>query len=61
MATPLSPLEPRGVVLGALRQLVDPAFLPRAIHFVPRLPRNETGKLPRADLMALLRARQTEK
>jgi acyl-coenzyme A synthetase/AMP-(fatty) acid ligase len=45
-------------ILTALRPLMDPVFLPRAIHFVRRLPRNETGKLPRADLKALLREQQ---
>jgi len=45
-------------ILIALRKLVDPAFLPRTIHFLPRLPRNATGKLPRADLLALHLARR---
>jgi acyl-coenzyme A synthetase/AMP-(fatty) acid ligase len=33
-------------LLHALRQRIDAAFLPRPIHFVEALPRNETGKLP---------------
>jgi acyl-coenzyme A synthetase/AMP-(fatty) acid ligase len=33
-------------VLGALRQRVDAAFLPRRIVAVPALPREPTGKLP---------------
>jgi acyl-coenzyme A synthetase/AMP-(fatty) acid ligase len=33
-------------LLRALRQRIDAAFLPRPIHFVEALPRNETGKLP---------------
>jgi acyl-coenzyme A synthetase/AMP-(fatty) acid ligase len=31
----------------ALRARIDPVFLPRPLVFVPRLPRNDTGKLPR--------------
>ncbi|MHB1237911.1 MAG: AMP-binding protein [Gallionella sp.] len=41
-------------ILAALRLRVDPAFLPRPIHKVESLPRNATGKLPRASLAALL-------
>ena len=33
-------------LLAALRQRIDAAFLPRPLHFVDALPRNETGKLP---------------
>jgi 3-hydroxymyristoyl/3-hydroxydecanoyl-(acyl carrier protein) dehydratase len=32
-------------ILAALRRHLDPAFLPRPIHFVDALPRNATGKL----------------
>lgn len=42
-------------VLAQLAQSVDPAFLPRPLVLVPRLPRNEVGKLPRAQLLASLR------
>jgi len=42
-------------VLAKLAQAVDPAFLPRPLVLVPRLPRNEVGKLPRAQLLAALR------
>jgi acyl-coenzyme A synthetase/AMP-(fatty) acid ligase len=38
---------------AALRREVDPAFLPRHIHFVSALPRAETGKLPQSALEAL--------
>jgi len=34
-------------LMNALRRRVDAAFLPRPLHFVDALPRNETGKLPR--------------
>jgi acyl-coenzyme A synthetase/AMP-(fatty) acid ligase len=37
-------------LMGALRQRIDSAFLPRPLHFVDALPRNETGKLPRQAL-----------
>ncbi|HWY26201.1 MAG TPA: AMP-binding protein [Nevskia sp.] len=43
-------------ILDALRQNVDPAFLPRPLRRVERLPRNEVGKLPRALLLGLLKA-----
>jgi acyl-coenzyme A synthetase/AMP-(fatty) acid ligase len=42
-------------VLEKLAQAVDPAFLPRPLVLVSRLPRNEVGKLPRAQLLAALR------
>jgi acyl-coenzyme A synthetase/AMP-(fatty) acid ligase len=39
---------------AALRQRIDAIFLPRPVIFVDRMPRNATGKLPRAELLALL-------
>jgi acyl-coenzyme A synthetase/AMP-(fatty) acid ligase len=41
-------------ILDALRSRVDAVFLPRPLILLERLPRNATGKLPRADLQALL-------
>jgi acyl-coenzyme A synthetase/AMP-(fatty) acid ligase len=41
-------------ILDALRASIDPVFLPRPLRLVESLPRNETGKLPRAALLALL-------
>ncbi|MGI9435440.1 MAG: AMP-binding protein [Geminicoccaceae bacterium] len=41
-------------LIAALGQLIDPAFLPRPIRRVDRLPRNALGKLPRLQLLALL-------
>ncbi|MCW5580634.1 MAG: acyl-CoA synthetase [Luteimonas sp.] len=41
-------------VLRALRRSIDPVFLPRPLRRVAALPRNETGKLPRAALLRLL-------
>ena len=42
-------------LLHALRERIDPAFMPRPIHFVPSLPRNATGKLPQQALAELAR------
>lgn len=39
----------------ALRERIDPAFLPRPVHFVAALPRNATGKLPQQALAELAR------
>ncbi|KRG45225.1 AMP-ligase [Stenotrophomonas pictorum JCM 9942] len=41
-------------LLQELRMLMDPVFLPRPLRKVEALPRNETGKLPRDALLALL-------
>jgi len=41
-------------ILSALRAVIDPVFLPRPLHLVPHLPRNETGKLTREALLGLL-------
>jgi acyl-coenzyme A synthetase/AMP-(fatty) acid ligase/3-hydroxymyristoyl/3-hydroxydecanoyl-(acyl carrier protein) dehydratase len=46
----------------ALRERIDAAFLPRPLLFVDALPRNDTGKLPRnvlAALVARMRASDT--
>lgn len=37
----------------AMRERIDPAFLPRPIHFLASLPRNATGKLPQQALAQL--------
>ena len=41
-------------ILDVLRRGIDPVFLPRPLRRVSELPRNETGKLPRAALLRLL-------
>ena len=46
-------------LLAILREHIDPIFLPRPLLFVESLPRNSTGKLPRAALQALFN--QTQK
>jgi acyl-coenzyme A synthetase/AMP-(fatty) acid ligase len=43
-------------LLAALRERIDPAFLPRPLLFVAQLPRNATGKLPQEALRALAAA-----
>jgi acyl-coenzyme A synthetase/AMP-(fatty) acid ligase len=48
-------------LLAALRECIDPVFLPRPLLFVDALPRNRTGKLPREAMQALLQARVTQK
>jgi acyl-coenzyme A synthetase/AMP-(fatty) acid ligase len=37
----------------ALRERIDPAFMPRPVFFLPQLPRNPTGKLPQQVLAEL--------
>lgn len=41
-------------LMQALRERIDPLFLPRPLLFVAALPRNATGKLPRQAAQALL-------
>ena len=48
-------------LLAALRERIDPVFLPRPLLFVDALPRNSTGKLPRAALQALFQSRSARK
>ena len=43
-------------ITAALRQLLDPAFLPRPLFRVAELPRNDTGKLSRQALLRLFAA-----
>ena len=38
-----------------LREKIDPAFLPRPLHIVDALPRNEAGKLTKSALVQLVR------
>lgn len=48
-------------LLAALREHIDPVFLPRPLLFVDTLPRNCTGKLPRAALQAVFQTYNTHK
>ncbi len=49
----VAPTLDEGVILAALRQSVDPVFLPRPLKRVEALPRSDAGKLPRAELLRL--------
>jgi acyl-coenzyme A synthetase/AMP-(fatty) acid ligase len=49
----VAPGMTRESILSALRQVIDPAFLPRPLLLVDALPRSETSKLPRAALLDL--------
>ena len=51
----VAPGRTREYILDALRARLDPVFLPRPLRLVATLPRNVTGKLPRGDLLQLLR------
>ena len=53
-ALAVAPGISEGEILEALRAQLDPVFLPRRLRRVERLPRNETGKLPRQVLLDLL-------
>jgi acyl-coenzyme A synthetase/AMP-(fatty) acid ligase len=48
-------------LLAALREHIDPVFLPRPLLIVDALQRNCTGKLPRAELQALFQTRSARK
>ena len=50
----VAPDKTRDAILLALRQRIDPVFLPRPLRLVDALPRNATGKLPRGSLLRLL-------
>jgi len=50
MAFVVAPGHTPSTLMEALRQRIDPAFLPRPLYLVDVLPRNATGKLPRQPL-----------
>jgi acyl-coenzyme A synthetase/AMP-(fatty) acid ligase len=54
MACVVAPGRSVAELTRALRELIDPVFLPRPLLLVDSLPRNATGKLPRPALQALL-------
>jgi len=54
----VAPQLTRAQVLAALRERIDAAFLPRPLVMVEKLPRQLTGKLPRAELHALAARRR---
>jgi len=43
-------------IAQTLRPQVDPVFVPRPIYLLDRLPRQETGKIARSDLLELFRS-----
>ena len=53
-ALAVAPGLDEATILRALRRGIDPVFLPRPLKCVAALPRNDTGKLPRAALLSLL-------
>jgi len=53
MAVVAAPGLSAEAVLAALLQRIDPAFLPRPLLLVDRLPRNPLGKLPREAVVRL--------
>jgi acyl-coenzyme A synthetase/AMP-(fatty) acid ligase len=53
MAFVVAPRRPKREIMAALRRAIDPAFLPRPLVKVERLPRAATGKLPLEALRAL--------
>ncbi len=55
MAFVVAPGVSSEVVMKALRNCIDPVFLPRPLYFVDALPRSATGKLTRDALQQLMR------
>jgi acyl-coenzyme A synthetase/AMP-(fatty) acid ligase len=53
-ALAVAPRLSEAAILAGLRESVDPVFLPRPLRRVAELPRNATGKLPRAALLSLI-------
>jgi len=49
----------RATILARLAENIEASFVPRKLYFVEQLPRNETGKLSRSDLLSLLAARDS--
>lgn len=56
-ALAVAPALDEAQILRHLQRGLDPVFLPRPLLRVDALPRNDTGKLPRDALLALLRGR----
>lgn len=55
MAFAVAPGLRAEAILSALRERIDPAFLPRPLILVDVLPRNNLGKLPREAVLQLMR------
>ena len=54
-AVVVAPEVDNRTIQQALLRTLDPVFLPRPLYRVERLPRNDTGKLPRQALLDLIR------
>ena len=54
VAFAVSPTLDASAIRRALAMRIDPAFLPRPLYVIEKMPRNETGKLTRAALLNLL-------
>lgn len=54
MACVVAPGKTADDIHRALRTRIDPVFLPRPLLLVPKLPRNDTGKLPREALLRFI-------
>jgi acyl-coenzyme A synthetase/AMP-(fatty) acid ligase len=50
----VAPRVSRAEILATLARQLDPVFVPRPFVLVDRLPRNETGKIPLAALLAAI-------
>jgi acyl-coenzyme A synthetase/AMP-(fatty) acid ligase len=44
----------KNVILAALREQLDPVFIPKSLYLVGRLPRETSGKLPRKVLLEVI-------
>lgn len=53
MAFVVAPGRTREELVAALKDRIDPVFMPRPLRILEGLPRNANGKLPRAELKAL--------
>lgn len=53
-AAVVAPGQSSSALMAALREHLDPVFLPRPLLLVPALPRSETSKLPVTELRSLL-------
>ncbi|MGB2903982.1 MAG: AMP-binding protein [Candidatus Dechloromonas phosphoritropha] len=56
----VAPGVARRQLLAALRERIDPAFLPRPLILVDTLPRDATGKLPRERLLGLYASHKSD-
>jgi hypothetical protein len=59
-AVALAPSLTAATILRRLRVRIDAAFLPRPLRVVDTLPRNQLGKLPRAEILRLIRRTPSE-